>query len=67
MARLYLQNGDADQARDLLAMAPADAKDPDLDSVRVAIKLAGSALRPRPRRWSSVCRPTPTTTTPGWS
>jgi len=43
MARLYLQNGDAEQAGEVLAMAPADAKDADLDSVRTALKLAGGA------------------------
>ena len=32
--------GDADQAREILAMAPAGAKDPDLDSVRAALELA---------------------------
>jgi putative thioredoxin len=43
MARLYLQNGDAERAGELIAMAPADAKDAELDSVRTAIKLAGAA------------------------
>jgi putative thioredoxin len=43
LARLYLQNGDAERAGEVLAMAPADAKDADLDSVRTALKLAGSA------------------------
>jgi putative thioredoxin len=43
MARLYLQNGDAERAGELMAMAPADAKDAELDSVRAALKLAGSA------------------------
>jgi putative thioredoxin len=43
MARLYLQNGDAERASELIAMAPADAKDVELDSVRTAIKLAGAA------------------------
>jgi putative thioredoxin len=46
MARLYLQNGDPDRARELLAMAPADAKDPDLDSVRAALQLAEQAAAP---------------------
>src|SRR6516165_5506055 len=40
MARLYLQNGDAERAAELIAMAPADAKDAELDSVRTALKLA---------------------------
>jgi putative thioredoxin len=43
MARLYLQNGDAERAGEVLAMAPADAKDAELDSVRAALKLAGAA------------------------
>ena len=43
MARLYLQNGDAERAGELVAMAPADAKDAELDSVRAALKLAGAA------------------------
>lgn len=42
MARLYLQNGDAERAQELLAMAPADAKDAELDSVRAALKLAAA-------------------------
>jgi putative thioredoxin len=43
LARLYLQGGDAERARDVLAMAPPDAKDPDLDSVRAALALAEAA------------------------
>jgi putative thioredoxin len=43
LARLYLQNGDPERARELLAMAPADAKDAELDSLRTALKLAESA------------------------
>ncbi len=43
MARLYLQNGDAERARELVAMAPPDAKDADLDSVRTALKLSEEA------------------------
>jgi putative thioredoxin len=43
MARLYLQNGDAERAAEVLEMAPPDAKDAELDSVRTALKLAGSA------------------------
>jgi putative thioredoxin len=42
LARLYLRNGDAERAGEVLAMAPADAKDAELDSVRTALKLAGS-------------------------
>lgn len=43
MARLYLQNGDAERARELVAIAPADAKDAELDSVRAALKLTEAA------------------------
>jgi putative thioredoxin len=43
LARLYLQNGDAERAREVLEMAPPDAKDPDLDSVRAALALAADA------------------------
>jgi putative thioredoxin len=43
MARLYLQNGDAERAAALLAQAPAGAKDADLDSVKAALKLAETA------------------------
>lgn len=43
LARLYLQNGDAERAREIMAMAPDGAKDPDLDSVRAALALAESA------------------------
>jgi len=43
LARLYLQNGDPERAREVLAMAPADARDADLDSVRAALALAEAA------------------------
>jgi putative thioredoxin len=43
MARLYLQGGDPERAREILEMAPPDAKDPDLDSVRAALALAEAA------------------------
>jgi putative thioredoxin len=43
LARLYLQGGDAERAREVLAMAPPDAKDPDLDSVRAALALSEGA------------------------
>jgi len=43
LAKLYLQGGDPERAREILAMAPADAKDPDLDSVRAALALAEAA------------------------
>ena len=43
LAKLYMQNGDAEHAREILEMAPPDAKDPDLDSVRAALSLAEEA------------------------
>jgi putative thioredoxin len=43
LARLYMQNGDAERAREILEMAPGEAKDPDLDSVRAALALAQAA------------------------
>jgi putative thioredoxin len=43
MARLYMQGGDPERAREILEMAPPDAKDPDLDSVRAALALAEAA------------------------
>ncbi|MDB5437301.1 MAG: thioredoxin [Phenylobacterium sp.] len=43
LARVYLASGDTERAREVLAMAPPDAKDPDLDSVRAALTLAAEA------------------------
>lgn len=43
LARVYLNGGDADRAREILAMAPPDAKDPELDGVRAALALADEA------------------------
>ena len=43
LARCYLAGGDAERAAELVAMAPADAKDADLDSVRAALKLTEAA------------------------
>ncbi len=43
LARCYLVSGDAERAQDVLDMLPPEAKDADLDSVRAALKLAGSA------------------------
>ena len=43
LARCYLAGGDAERAREVADMAPGDAKDPDLASVRAALQLAGSA------------------------
>ena len=41
MARVYMQGGDAEQARQTIAMAKADSKDPEVQSVRAALALAG--------------------------
>jgi putative thioredoxin len=43
MARVYLADGDADQARQTIAMAPADSKDPLVQSVRAQLSLASAA------------------------
>ena len=43
LARVYMSSGDAERAQEIVAMAPADAKDPDLDSVRAALALAAEA------------------------
>jgi putative thioredoxin len=43
LARVYMNAGDAERAREVLAMAPAGAKDPDIDSVRAALALAEAA------------------------
>ena len=43
LARCYLQGGDNERAGEIVAMAPADAKDPELDSVRAALSLAAEA------------------------
>jgi len=43
MARVYIHGGDYDQARQIMGMAPADAKDPELESVRSALELADGA------------------------
>jgi len=43
LARVYLEGGDLDQARQIAAMAPADATDADLASVRTALDLAANA------------------------
>jgi putative thioredoxin len=40
LARCYLAGGETERAAELAAMAPADAKDPDLASVRAALALA---------------------------
>ncbi len=43
MARAYVLGGDLEGAAEVVAMAPADAKDPDLDAARAALALAESA------------------------
>jgi putative thioredoxin len=43
LARCYLTGGDAERAREVAAMAPEDAKDPDLTAVRAALALAEQA------------------------
>ena len=43
LARCYLMGGDAERAREVVAMAPADARDAELDSVRAALKLTEAA------------------------
>ncbi|PIB94289.1 co-chaperone YbbN [Caulobacter sp. FWC2] len=43
IARAYLLGGDMEGAAEVVAMAPADAKDPDLDAARAALALAQDA------------------------
>jgi putative thioredoxin len=43
LARVYMSSGDAERAQEIVAMAPADAKDPELDSLRAALALAAEA------------------------
>ena len=43
LARITLASGDVEQTRQILAMAPDDAKDAGLDSVRAALALATEA------------------------
>jgi putative thioredoxin len=43
MARVYLAEGDAEQARQTIAMAPADSTDPTVQSVRAQLTLAAAA------------------------
>ncbi|MBV9511474.1 MAG: co-chaperone YbbN [Caulobacteraceae bacterium] len=42
LARCYLTGGDAERAQEVVDMAPAGAKDPELDSVRAALTLAAA-------------------------
>jgi putative thioredoxin len=43
LARVYMTGGDAERAREVLALAPPDARDPDIDGVRAALALAEEA------------------------
>ncbi|UTP39705.1 co-chaperone YbbN [Phenylobacterium sp. LH3H17] len=43
LARCYLAGGDSERAKEIAAMAPPEARDPDLDSVRAALALAEEA------------------------
>jgi putative thioredoxin len=43
LARCYLAGGDAERAAEVAGMAPADAKNADLESVRAALALAKTA------------------------
>jgi putative thioredoxin len=43
MARVYLADGDADQARQTIAMAPQDSREPAVQSVRAQLALASAA------------------------
>ncbi len=43
LARCYLAGGDAARAAEIVALAPADAKTPDIEGVRAALALAKSA------------------------
>jgi len=43
LARCYLNGGDVERAREIAAMAPADARNADLESVRAALALASEA------------------------
>ncbi len=43
MARVYLVDGDTDQARQTIAMAPADSKNAQVQSVRAQLSLAATA------------------------
>jgi putative thioredoxin len=43
LAKVYLAGGDAEQAAQIAALAPPDAKTPDLESVRAALALAEAA------------------------
>ena len=46
MAKLYQQAGDLERAAEVLEMAPPDAKDPDIQSVRAALALVITSTWP---------------------
>ena len=46
LAKVYLAGGDVERAGEVVALAPADAKDPDIESVRAALALAADAAEP---------------------
>ena len=50
LARCYLMGGDTERASEVVAMAPADAKDADLDSVRAALAVSQSTSSARRSR-----------------
>ncbi|MFZ5668157.1 MAG: tetratricopeptide repeat protein [Pseudomonadota bacterium] len=43
LARVYVAGGDLERAAEVVALAPPDAKDPDLDAARAALALAAGA------------------------
>lgn len=43
MARVYLADGDVDQARQTIAMAPQDSRDPTVQSIRAQLSLSATA------------------------
>lgn len=43
LARCYIAGGDTERAAEVVAMAPTDARDPDLDAARAALTLAQGA------------------------
>lgn len=58
LARCYLIGGDLEQAAQIAAMAPADAKDPDLDATRAALALAvGAASETTPFEQALAANP----------
>jgi putative thioredoxin len=42
LGRVYLAGGETDRAREILEMAPKDARSPELDSLRAALQLAAA-------------------------